>query len=71
MPRPKSDLTKSRKGKTVGARVTYWMYTEWKLLGGGTWLRQVLMEARWKRLGRDVETLKTHSDATHGTPSKE
>ena len=57
MPRPKSELTKSEQGKVVSTRVSHLQFAEWRILGGAKWLRLMLTEARWRRLGRSVENI--------------
>jgi hypothetical protein len=62
MPRPKSELTGSK--RIIGARLTEDEFKEWRKLGGSIWLRKFLMEHRKKRL-----TLENESNKTHGTRS--
>ena len=52
MPRPKSEYTKSRSGKAIGARVTVWQFNEWKRLGSSAWLKKILTES-YKRHMKD------------------
>jgi len=46
MPRPKSEMTNSK--KAIGVRMSEWEYQEWKRLGGTKWLRAFLKESRLK-----------------------
>ena len=55
MPRPKSELTNSK--KAIGVRLTEWEYQEWIRLGGTKWLRQLLMDSKRKALA-DVQKSK-------------
>jgi hypothetical protein len=55
MPRPKSELTNSK--KAIGVRLTEWEYQEWIRLGSTKWLRQLLMDSKRKALA-DVQKSK-------------
>jgi hypothetical protein len=46
MPRPKSELTGSK--KAIGVRLTEWEFKEWTKLGGALWLRKQLLESKKK-----------------------
>lgn len=70
MPRPKSNLTKSRQGKVIGARLTYYQHLEWKQLGGGTWLREVLAES-WKQRQIQQQLLISKDSQASGQQIKE
>jgi len=48
MPRPKSEMTNSK--KAIGVRMTEWEYQEWVRLGGTKWLRQQLLNSKRKQL---------------------
>jgi len=58
MPRPKSEMTNSK--KAIGVRMTEWEYQEWVRLGGTKWLRQQLLDSKRKQLTtqekQDVQT---------------
>ena len=58
MPRPKSEMTNSK--KAIGVRMTEWEYQEWVKLGGTKWLRQQLLDSKRKQLTtqekQDVQT---------------
>jgi hypothetical protein len=55
MPRPKSELTHSK--KAIGVRLTEWEYQEWIRLGSTKWLRQLLMDSKRKAVA-DVQKSK-------------
>lgn len=48
MPRPKSEMTNSK--KAIGVRMTEWEYQEWVRLGSTKWLRQQLLDSKRKQL---------------------
>ena len=48
MPRPKSEMTNSK--KAIGVRMTEWEYQEWVRLGGTKWLRQQLLDSKRKQI---------------------
>ena len=48
MPRPKSEMTNSK--KAIGVRMTEWEYQEWVKLGGTKWLRQQLLDSKRKQI---------------------
>jgi hypothetical protein len=47
VPRPKSELTGSK--KAIGVRLTEWEFKEWTKLGGARWLRKQLLDSKRNR----------------------
>jgi hypothetical protein len=51
MPRPKSELTGSK--RIIGTRLTEEQFKEWRKLGGPIWLRKYLEEHTQRREAKD------------------